>query len=351
MQAAILKLTRTKVLPLVVVLGLATVVRAQTANGLDAKGVAGRSHPAQPEKRPAIAFDQIDRVFLHGASPAPIDSFAADAEVIAALKPLKANAKSKVKAVAKTAASMLIATAVNSIPFAGPMVGTATSRATNTLEQAAERRENERHQAEVAHFISAGTLSRFAFYQEWLRSEHRGEITIVKPDESLTAVLDVANKTAQLIDMRTAPETIEIDTQDAPPTALVGEPLIERLPDATLGGLPARGYRITATIELKQAMLWCGPGRHTVTQVEYVTDLPDPQRIENVPAARTLADGCQPASTESYREPGRLVLYRATSIDADTPKGVALMFERGNVHPLSQRDLSLFSVPADFTKE
>jgi hypothetical protein len=154
------------------------------------------------------------------------------------------------------------------------------------------------------------------------------------------------------IDERTSPETIVIDTTEGlPQPALVGEIVTERLPNVTFGRLGARGYRTTATIDLKNAMSWCAPGDHRVVQVQYVTDLPDPQSEVPIEAARALADGCEPSTTASYRERGRLVLYRATSIDPDTPRGVTLMFERGNLHTLDETGVSLFSAPADFKKE
>jgi hypothetical protein len=359
MKAAILNLTRS-VVPLAILLGSASMVCAQASAGpkvqqaatqARSRSDASQDHGAAVPQQPSIAFDQIDRILLRGEAPPPVDSFAADAAVIASLPPLKANTTSKGKAVAKTAGSMLVSMAVNAIPFAGPLILGAASRAANAAQQAAERRESEKQQAALMRFISAGTLSRFAFYHSWLRSEHGREVTIVKPDENFLAVVDLANKTVHTIDTRTSPETIEIDTTEGLLPALVGEAVTERLPDATVSGLRARGYRTTATIELQQAMNWCAPGRHTVTQVEYVADLPDPQVIQSVPSARALADGCEPASTESYREPGRLVLYRATNIDPATPRGITMMFERGNVHPLDKSSVSLFSVPADFTKE
>ena len=146
-------------------------------------------------------------------------------------------------------------------------------------------------------------------------------------------------------------EVIEVDDAVIEVPVLVGEPLTERLPDATIAGVQAHGYRTKATIELKNALGWCRAGRHAVTQVEYVADVPDPQPPIGVSVAQSLGDGCAPTSTASYREPGHLVLYRATSTDPDTHKVITLMFERGNVRSLDSNSMSLFSVPADFTKE
>jgi hypothetical protein len=247
---------------------------------------------------------------------------------------------------------MLVSGALSYIPIAGPFIAEGSSRAINAGEQAAEKRESEKHSAAVVHFVNAGALSSFAFYHGWLRCEREGrELTIVKPEEGITAVLNLTDKTVRIIDAQTSPETIVVDTAEELPPTLVGEPVTERLPDRIVAGLPARGYLTTATLELKQAMTWCAPGRHAVKQVEYVTDLPDPQPDQHAPAALTLAEGCRPISTASYREPTRLVLFRATSIDPGTTKGVSLVFERANVQALDEHSVSLFSIPADFTKE
>jgi hypothetical protein len=300
----------------------------------------------------AIAFDQIDRILLHGENPPPIDSFAADAAVIATLSPLTARTHSTGGAVAKTATSMLVSSALGMVPLAGPFLSGGASRAMNAAQQAEQQHETEKHNAEVAHFISAGTLSYFAFYRGWIRSEQRGELTIIKPEQGLTTFANLSAKTFRMIEQHSGTEIIVIDTTEGLPLpALLGEALIQQLPDAVMAGLHARGYRTTATIELKNAMSWCSPGRHQATQVEYVVDLPDPQGVEPTPMARALADGCEPSSTASYREPGHLVVYRASSIDLNMPKGITLMFERGNLRKLDESSVSLFSVPADFKKE
>jgi hypothetical protein len=308
--------------------------------------------PPVGKEKPEIAFDQIDRVLLHGEVPPPVDSFTEDAGVIASLPPLKANGQSVGGAVAKTAGTMLVSSALSFVPIAGPLIAGAGSRALNAVQRAEQQHETEKHNAAVAHFISAGTISHFAFYRGWIRSERQWELTIVKPDQGLTIVANLRNKTMQVIDERTTPETIVIDTAEGlPQPALIGATVTERLPNTTISGQRSRGYRTTATIDLKNAMSWCAPGRHRVVQVEYVTDLPDPQSEAPIEAARALADGCEPSTTASYREYGRLVLYRATTIDPDTSKGVTLMFERGNVHTLDENGASLFSIPEGFKKE
>lgn len=306
-------------------------------------------HPTGSQPVPAIAFDQIDRVLLRGQLPPPVDSFAADAARIASLPPLKAE-KHGSRAVVRTIGNTLLGTAMNFVPLGG-IIGGFASRAANAAEEAAERHYWEKQNAAFMRFISAGTITHFALYHGWSRSEQRHEVTILKPDEGLSFILDTEKKTVLVIDLRTAPETIEVDTTATLPPVLAGEPETTPLPEMTFGGLRARGYRTTATVELHNAIGWCAAGRHLVTQVEYVVDMPDPQPPAIEVSARGLGDGCQPASTVSYREPGRFVVYRATSIDPETPKGVTMMFERGNVRPLNRDDVSLFSIPPAFTKE
>lgn len=299
-----------------------------------------------------IAFDQIDRVLLHGEAPSPVDSFTADADVIASMPPLKGEAPTIGGAVARGVGTMLVSSALGFIPLAGPFVAGAASRGLNAVQQAEQQHAIEMQNAAVAHFISAGTISHFAFYRGWIRGEQRGTLTIVKPDQGLTVVANLSKKTMRVIDERTSADTIVIDTTEgvAKP-ALVGEVVTERLPDVIVGGLRASGYRTTATIELKNAMSWCAAGTHRVVQVEYLTDLPDPQPEVATEVTRELTDGCEPLTTASYRERGRLVLYRATRIDPSTSRGITLMFERGNLHTLDESSASLFSVPADFKKE
>lgn len=308
--------------------------------------------PQDRQAKPGIAFDQIDRVLLHGEVPPLVDSFAADAAVIASLPPLKGNSQSVGGTVAKSAGMMLVSSALSFVPIAGPLIAGVGSRALNAVQQGEQQHEIEKQNAAVAHFISAGTISHFAFYRGWIRSERQWELTIVKPDQGLTIVANLTSKTVRATDERTSPETIVIDTAEGlPHPALVGEIVTERLPDIAISGQRSRGYRTTATIFLKNAMSWCAPGRHRVVQVEYVTNLPDPQSELPIEAARALADGCEPSTTASFREPGHLVLYRATSIDQDTTKGITLMFERGNVHTLDESNASLFSIPEGFKKE
>ena len=351
MNAMILKFTRGAVFPLAAAFWSAPLVCARTNAQSPHSGVEDHVATVIHEQDSAIAFDQIDRLLLHGQSPPPIDSFAADAATIASLQPLKADVPGMKSAVAQGAANMLVSSALNMIPIAGPLIAAAGSKAINAAEQAANLHALEEHNAAVAHFISAGTLSRFAFYNGWLRSERGHEVTIIKPDQGLTFVLNAAKKTVQTIDVRTSPETIEVDTTATLPPSLAGKPVTDRLPDTTIAGLTVRGYRTTGTIELKQALGWCAAGPHAVEQVEYVADLPDPQPGLNLSSAQGLADGCQPSSTASYQEPGRLVLYRTTTTDPNTPKSMSLMFERGNVRKLDEASTELFSVPADFMKE
>jgi hypothetical protein len=342
METSIMTFFRTVLPALCITLATATIARVQSSGGPSG---------TQAREQSAIAFDQIDRVLLHGVAPPVVPSFAADADAIASLPPLKVTMPGAKTAVAQSMGNMLVGTALGFVPFAGPFLGGVASRGMNAAEQALLQHDIEKNNAAVARFISAGILSRFAFYHGWLRSEQRNEITIVKPDQGLTLILHPANKTVQVIDSRRGSEIIEVDTTASLPPSLVGEPVTERLADETVAGVQTHGYRTRAIVKVKVGMGWCAGGQHTVTLVEYVADISDPQPPVAVTAAQSLADACAPTSTVSNREPGHLVLYRSTSIDLGTPKGITLMFERGNLRPLDENGVSLFSVPADFKKE
>jgi hypothetical protein len=349
MIAANLKNARAGVLSMALALGQQCVLCFQSSAQPPASGAQAPDVAPHPDS--AIAFDQIDRLLLYGQSPPPIDSFAADAATIASLQALKTDVPGKGSRGARTATNILVSSALNLVPIAGPLIAGAASNAMGAAEQAANRHAWEEHHAAVARFISAGTLSRFAFSNSWLRCERGHEVTIIKPDQGLTFILDTAKKTVQTIDVRTSPETIEVDTTATLPPSLAGKPVTERLPDATIAGLTVHGYRTIGTIELKQSLGWCNAGPHPVIQVEYVTDLPDPQPAVDLPAAQGLADGCSPSSAASYQKAGLLVLYRATTTDPDTPNSVSVMFERGNIRRLNEGDAAFFSVPEGFSKE
>ncbi len=312
--------------------------------------VAVESRTCAAAPRPSIAFDQIDRVLLNGETPPPIDTFANDAAAIASLPPLSAKPLSS--PVGQTASTMLVSSVLGFIPFVGGFLGAAAAHAANAAQQAQRDREVAEDHAAVQRFISAGRLSQFAFYNGWMRVEHPGkDVTIVKPAEGFTTTLDLARKTAYTVNMKESAENDVVEDNEAVPPVLHGDAQTVPLPPAIIAGAHARGYRTTGAIDLQQSLGWCSVGAHKVTQIEYVVDVADPQPPYTADAARNLADGCNPASTASYREPGKLVLYRATTIDGDSPNGTTLMFERGNIRTLTAANASLFSTPADFTQE
>jgi hypothetical protein len=321
-----------------------------------ALGASSQSLNAQPyphQDPPALAFDQIDRILLKGEAPPPINSFAADAVNIASLPSLTTNVPtiSAGKAAARGAGNMLMSSALSMIPIAGPFIAGAASQGMNAALQAADRKNWEEYNSRVWRVVTAGALTHFAFYRGWSRSESRNEITIVKPDEKITLLLDSVKRTYREIGGHDDPDVIEVDATVMAPPTLVEEPVTERLPDVTISGVTAHGYRTRATIALTHIAGWCAAGRHEVVQVEYVTDLLDPQPPADKSAVESLGDGCTPSTTASYREPGRLVLYRATTADPGKPYGATWLFERDNLRKLEERDAARFSVPPDFTKE
>ncbi|MBV9103955.1 MAG: hypothetical protein JO060_10205 [Candidatus Eremiobacteraeota bacterium] len=306
---------------------------------------------------PAIAFDQIDRILIQGATPPPVGSFAADADTIASLPPLDANVK-KIEGAQKAAmsaasGSLLVSGVLGMIPFVGGFLGAAAAHAANAAAQANLQQQIQANNAAVMHFVNAGKLSRFAFYHGWSRAERAGkDVTIVSPDGRFTTVLDVATKTARTSDATAADQTYVVSTEgNAAAPALDGPASIQSLPEAKIDGMRARGYRTTGTLVLPHAVVWCAAGRHPVTQTEYVVDQRDVQPAADISPAQQLSDGCSPNSTASYREPGRLVVYRATSVDPGTPLAVSIMFERDNIRHLDATSMPLLSIPSDYTKE
>ncbi|MBV9647002.1 MAG: hypothetical protein JO043_06045 [Candidatus Eremiobacteraeota bacterium] len=304
----------------------------------------------------SIAFDQIDRILIGGATPPPVGAFRADAATIASLPPLDAgvrNIEDAQKAASATASgSMLVSGVLGMIPFVGGFLGGAAAHAANSAAQANLQREIINNNAAVMHFITAGKLSRFAFYHGGARAEHVGrDVTIVSPDGRFTTVLDVAKKTAHTSDASVEETYVVSSEGDEAAPALDGPASIQSLPDANIEGMRARGYRTTATLVLPHAAAWCAAGRHPITQIEYVVDRPDPQPAARISPLQQLSDGCTPNSTASYREPGRLVVYRATSVDPGTPLAVSIMFERANIRTLDATNLSLFTIPPGYMKE
>jgi len=123
--------------------------------------------PTQPAlAQPGIAFDQIDHILLHGATPPPIGSFETDAAAIASLPRLDADTKRILDAQKAASGSSLTTTLLSSalgmIPLVGSFLAGAASHAANAAAQANLDRQIAEHNAAFERTIRAGTLSRFS---------------------------------------------------------------------------------------------------------------------------------------------------------------------------------------------
>jgi hypothetical protein len=308
---------------------------------------------AQPARSatPGLAFAQIDRLLFQGATPSPAGSFAEDAERIASLVPLRPKVTSEGEVKAQVAGTMLVSGLLGLIPVAGSFLAAGAAQASNAAFQAKQQQQQQQNNAALQAFIRAGTLSRFAFYGSWTRDESAGhEIRIEKPDQHLTILLNPQTKTARTIGAQND-DTYVIETDSAVPPLLQSAPTTERLADLTLDGRALHGYRTTGTFSLAQSLGFCKHGTHAAVQVEYVAAIDDPQPQATAGPDAGLADGCAPVTTASYREPGKLVVYRATTIDAGAPEATGCMFERSDIRPIDERDAALFSIPPGYTQE
>jgi len=136
---------------------------------------------------------------------------------------------------------MLVSSALAFVPVIGGFIAGAASNALNAARAAAQKQQQDEENAAFRRAISTGTLLRFAFYGEWLRVEHAGrDVTIVKPDAHQSIALNLADKTARIVDTSKIGETYVVDDEDRAPPKTIGEPVSEHLPDTTIAGVHVR---------------------------------------------------------------------------------------------------------------
>lgn len=312
-------------------------------------GAAAAAATAQARPATGIGYDQISR-WMIGATPPPPDSFAADAARIAALPPMSSVTMPTAPG-ASTALGVL-----SMVPLVGGFAAMA-NQASQLAYAAAAQAAAKKMVALFRESANAGRTEHVWFYGGWTRVDDgvaRG--LILKPDQGLRIALDLTKKTYRQIrtDARPASsgETYVVSTDDVAATVL-DSPATESLGSATIAGWPARGYRTTATFTFPQTSGLCASGRHELTEVEYVADLPDPESTLG-PALSTsqiISEACQPKTPGSHREPGRLALFRSTAVTRGIAGDFVYVLERGNIRALSAGDAAIFSVPPNFTEE
>jgi len=295
-----------------------------------------------------LAYDDIAKVIISGTPPPP-DNFAADADQIAKRPPMHISGPNPTAGMA----TGLLGGLLSSIPGVGPLLGMAASAAASAAANAAQKHAQEEVTAQGYAWMRTGRISQLAYLHGWRRVVTGSYAVITKPDQGLTMALDYTKHiyTAQREDPNIP--TYTVDATPAPVPTIIGSPSVATLPPATIEHRLVRGYRLTGSLETTQLVGWCQPGRHEIEIVEYVSDLPDP---DNPPAnapdpAAALASVCQPSTSASTFEPGKLVLYRTLAIRPSISGDIMLAFELGNIRILDEGDSSLFSPPSNFTEE
>jgi hypothetical protein len=307
--------------------------------------------PAASQSPAGIAFDQIDRVLLEGATPPPPGSFADDAARIASEQPLHPKITTEGELKAQTTTMMVTSSLLGMIPIAGSFIAMAASRAMSGASEAEQRKRNEENHAALMAFIATGTLSRFAFYHSWARVARAGaETRIEKPDQGVTILLNDETRMARSFGAH-GDTTYVIDTQEQIAPVLDAPPQVTRLPDIVIDGRAAHGYRSTANFTLPQQVGWCKHGPHRAIVTEYVLRLADLESAGTPPADGGVSSICAPNGTASIQEPGKLVVYRATELDSGSPEAFASVLERSNLRELTEGDASLFSIPPGYTED
>ena len=310
-------------------------------------GGQGLSAAAEPARDSAdfLAYDEIGRVHIKPPAPSP-DSFAADAARITSL-PAIPN-------------SRLVFDAFEAIHALGMNPLTAFAVAPATVAANAALKAN---QAQVIEFsqalLNAGVMTHVRIHRDWTRIEmpalHSAAIT--RPDLGMTYFLDLEKHTFH--ETRAAPpsaqneETYQVSASVDVIITFDKAPAHSSLGVMTLGGLAARGYRTEASFALSGLIGWCSSGRHNLVEVEYVTDLADPQTPAgpSFEGSKWAREVCMPTSAASHREPGRLVLFRSTAFTGEPASAdFANVLERGNLRTADRTDVSLFRVPDNFTK-
>jgi hypothetical protein len=206
-------------------------------------------------------------------------------------------------------------------------------------------------------YLDAGVQTRVWRSGQWTRVDYPRlrSATISKPEQGLEVVLNLAARTYR--EQRTKPqdnvETYMVSAADEVQFHYNSAPTTRELGSSTIVGVPARGYQTEAAFTASRPIGRCTAGTHVLKELEYVAvDLTDPDPAETAPAPRSPArEACLPSSAASHREPGRLVLFRATALSGNGPKGdMTYVLERGNLRSLTEADASQFSVPDTFTR-
>jgi hypothetical protein len=306
-------------------------------------GVAAAT-PAPNPSPPAIAYEQIDRLYQSLAVPEP-GGFA-DLE------------------------TKLLANDVDDDSYPQPAGNAMGSFGNGSFMRHAQRMQN-------------GLVQRFSFLGALARVDDLStkRATISRPDRGQIIYLDLVARTYRLLEGSDAQKLLQPPSRAAmmqqlqalmPSSQQTGTERIESSAGPTtvlapkqIDGVMAAGYQRARSM-IGVATGTCPPIHTTVSLTEYV----DPAYLQPMKSARqlesysggssalagmtvmgcTYTQGTLPPATDPWQ--GKLVLYERADVENETPLGTmsaTYLAERGNVRALTAADSALFEIPPGFT--
>jgi hypothetical protein len=310
-------------------------VSATIAPVLASPSAAATSAPAPSSSASGVMFDQIDRRLIGNATPPPPGTFAADLALIQQRDAL-ANHPNPSKP-GLSLGNELATIALSYIPFVG-----------NALAHKLFAHNQQSAQAQA--LMNAGTLTRFAFLDDWSRVELPGQYAVIKrPDLGKTFVLDLRNKTystdkTPAAEQSQQPYASGTATLDSTVTWSSNQTL-------DIEGVTTTRYDADGALKLSEAAGSCANGTLQAKLTEYVTDGAEPATLSQIAIEPfVLPQGCDPTIVRHVAgdDPrGRFYLYRVVRVQGKNAHGV--VSQRSNVRELGPADAALFAPPSDFT--
>lgn len=224
--------------------------------------------------------------------------------------------------------------------------------------------------------LQNGTLTRYTYYRGWIRTDDvvNQIATIEKCDQHQYVRLDLAHHTYSISSTQPSPAP-------APGPAMAnGQPpggaarpgtadltfslSNQNLGPRTLEGVPTHGQSVAYTLTMSNATGSCQNGSLSMRIVEYVSAVgipraycPLPHVAASSPQAYVARGGCSPrmhanAGSAMMLDTNRLAMYRFTSFgQQQNGENVGALTEAGNVRWLYRSEAdALFSIPAGFTQ-
>ena len=298
--------------------------------------------------KPGLAYEEIARVIPPGATPPPIGSFQDDAAAAAAAPPVVIPKDSELRLGTIKAAAMIPG-------IAGFVLSKAAEFTELARWRADQQRQKDEYEAALAARQKTGVLVKYAYLGAWKRIDFTALFAMIaKPDQGVTMTIDGDKKTYHTAQTAAGVETYTVQSGRATviTPAIVSGPTVEDLPAVQSAGVVSKGYRTSGSIDVAMSTFLCTAGRHDVVETEYVADVADPQYDAQTDFTNTkpLVGACGLSGAVSHHQPGRLVVYRATTVDPGTPGAFTIVVERGNVRMLDEKDTAMFQPPAGFTE-